>query len=166
MTTAERDSRAQELRQQGLTYREIGEEMGESKENAWKRCNREKDRATAKAWKTAHREQAREYDRRYGEDARFTCPECGYKYGFKSGKLDGSKAAKVSGEQCPGCAEKRRGSIVEWWGEGLTLAEIADRLDWTINHVGTEIARMRQRGYDLPYRRPDKQPRLPEQVAA
>jgi len=38
------------------------------------------------------------------------------------------------------------------WATGLTMREIAAALDWSINHLGTEIAHLRHKGYALPYR--------------
>ena len=43
--------------------------------------------------------------------------------------------------------------IVAWWAEGLTQAEIGERLGWSTKHVGTKVYRLRAKGYDLPYRR-------------
>jgi hypothetical protein len=140
--------------------------MGESKHQAWKRCNREKVRATSNRWKKANREANRERDRRYSEENRATCPECGHIYGRGSGRSDGSPKAGVLFSCCPGCTEKRRRQVVEWWAEGVSLREIGKRLGWTRGHVAVEIDRMRELGYALPYRYKPTRPRHPEQVAA
>lgn len=49
-------------------------------------------------------------------------------------------------------AKARREKIAELWREGLTLKQIAAELSSTANAIGTDIARMRAAGYDLPYR--------------
>lgn len=170
MTTAELDARARGLRAKGLTYREVGEAMGESKHQAWKRCNREKVNAGCRRYKATHRERMREYDREYSERNRHTCPDCGHVFGKKSSTESGRPAVGVTGRCCPGCARARRERIVAWWAEGLSMREIRQRLGWTQSHLAVEMFRMREVGYDLPYRRnvfpTHGKPRFPGQVAA
>ena len=65
--------------------------------------------------------------------------------------------------------DSRARKIEAWWAEGLTQAQIAGRLGWTRNHVQVEMVRLREKGYELPYRRavhPGGAPKHPEQVAA
>lgn len=55
--------------------------------------------------------------------------------------------------------------IEEWWNEGLSLREIGERLGWTEKHLTVEIHRLREAGYNLPYRHRGYD-RFPEQVPA
>lgn len=147
------DAQAQALRAEGLTYKQIGERMGgESARKAWMRCNREREQAKVRKWKSAHREQLREYDRRYTDENRYVCPECGHVYGIGSAVQGGRKRKHVHADSCPGCIAKRRERVIAWWAEGLSLREMADRLGWTVNHLGVELNRMRGAGFELPYR--------------
>lgn len=87
----------------------------------------------------------RAYSRR--ADRRGTCQRCGEMMGVDN-SLDGTCSACVLE-----IAEARRERIVALWGEGLSLKEIAAALETTANSIGTEMASMRRRGYDLPKRR-------------
>lgn len=49
-------------------------------------------------------------------------------------------------------ARERRERVVVLWRDGLTMLEICEVIGWTRNSLGGEISRMRQAGYDLPYR--------------
>lgn len=81
---------------------------------------------------------------------RGTCEDCG------------ARTTRRSYHQCDGCrrAEAARGQlerrlvIAAMWGDGLTLPQIAETLETTVNTVGTQIAVMRTEGWELPYRRP------------
>lgn len=156
---------AGELRAEGLKYREIAALLGESTSTVHRRCNRERDRALQKIQRKKHAAQRREYDLRYRHEHRAVCPKCGYVYAPGSGTKRGA-AKHVDFTNCSGCAEQRRQNIVRWWAEGLTMAEISNRLGWRGPHLNVEMVRMRRDGYDLPYRRPNAQPVFPEQVAA
>lgn len=46
----------------------------------------------------------------------------------------------------------RRERIVEFWAEGLSRQQIADRLGTSDNAIGKTMAEMRREGWDLPYR--------------
>lgn len=149
------DAEAQELRAQGLTYREIGERMGESTENAWKRCNRKRTREHTRRYKAANREQLREYNKRYYAEQTANCPRCGREYNIgRPGRLNSAKKGeRVTFDNCPGCRRERAEQIVEWWAAGLTQKAICERLGWTRGHLAAEMDRLRGEGYDLPYRR-------------
>jgi hypothetical protein len=56
--------------------------------------------------------------------------------------------------------------IEEWWNEGLSMPEICDRLGWSVGHFAMEMNRLREAGYNLPYRYRLSDPRHPEQVSA
>lgn len=151
MSVAELDAQAQALRAEGLLYREIAVRMGETTKQAWRRCNREYERAAVRAYKVNTREERRAYDRAYADRHRATCPHCGHVYKSGSGTKRGLRA-RVNFAQCPGCREHRREWIVGMWDQGATMAEIAEPLGWTEKHVGVEMNRMRKLGYPLPYR--------------
>lgn len=99
--------------------------------------------------------------KRAGDDrGRAVCTRCGSScgartawsnaaeaYGRRSG-LCGSCRAVVEAERV---AERAR-QIEAWWSDGLTLREIAERLGWSIGHLKVELFRLREDGYDLPYR--------------
>lgn len=135
------------------TYRALGERFGVTQGSVeyWLRC---------REWKLRNRDRMREYERgrrdykrAWGrENDRSPCPECGKPMGVGS--------ARKGVDRCWDCylaAERRRVDerarlIVAWWHDGLSLKEIARRLDWSVNHLGEELDRLRGRGYDLPYR--------------
>lgn len=45
-----------------------------------------------------------------------------------------------------------RAIVVLLWHDGATIKEIAARIGWTANSVGTAMNRWREEGLDLPYR--------------
>lgn len=98
------------------------------------------------------REYKTAWDRGARMDGRYAlpCPKCGRRMGSKSAHRPHTP------QQCRACweggARGRYDQIVEWWAEGLSLREIASRLGWTTNTLGTTMARMRAEGYDLPHR--------------
>lgn len=162
---AKLDAQAQALRAQGLKYREIGARMGETKDQAWKRCNRESANAHTRAYKERTRGERRAYDRRYGDEHRAECPHCGHVYGSGSGTKGGA-AKRIDFTRCPGCRNERRDWIVCMWDGGAAAAEMAEALGWSKGHLTVEMVAMRADGYDLPYRRAPRSPVFPEQVAA
>jgi hypothetical protein len=56
--------------------------------------------------------------------------------------------------------EQRRGAVVfreeveALWAEHLTIREMARRLEWKTESLGTFICKLRKEGVNLPYRRP------------
>ena len=162
----ELDAQAQALRAEGLTYREVGERMGETTKKAWTRCNRERERANVRGYKARHRDALKEYNQRYHDEHRATCPRCGHTYAPGSGTKAGP-AAKVDFSNCSGCAREKREQIEKLWLDGCSMKDIARELGVSRGHVGVEMARMREAGgYDLPYRHVSAEPRHPEQVPA
>ena len=54
----------------------------------------------------------------------------------------------------PGSRRIDYDELVRLWGEGMPAADIAERLGTTAGTVGQIVNRLRNRGADLPYRRP------------
>lgn len=52
-----------------------------------------------------------------------------------------------------GAKQRRNQAISALWLEGLTLTEIAARLGSTKNSIGVTVTRLREQGWNLPYRR-------------
>ena len=161
MTREQKIELAKELREQGRTYREIAEELGER----WS--------TTIHRWlhpeKLAEENRRRRAAKRQWENAqRALCPGCGEPMGAGS-----AMPSRQDRELCRKCCfqakeEAREGRdqlIALLWNRGLTLAEIADRLDSTTNSIGVAVNRLRDEGYELPYRRANKRPKHPELVA-
>lgn len=169
MTREQKVAEAKRLRSEGLIYREIGERLGVSLTVVYRWLNpisAEKRRISDRAYRERNRAKRRAYDRQYKRTHKAECPQCG-------GKMDRSTARR--GGLCLPCHEDRVDSrarqIERWWGEGLKLKEIAAKLGWSEGHLSVEMHKLREKGYDLPYRRavhntPDRKPRYPEQVAA
>ncbi|HKN43832.1 MAG TPA: hypothetical protein VJW23_07895 [Propionibacteriaceae bacterium] len=120
----------------------------------------ERDRQVCREYKDRNREAIRAQNRAYKWEQRVSCPQCGNKMLPESTLCEGCRDDEV---------DHRARQIETWWAEGLTQREIADRLGWTVAHVGVEINILREKGYDLPYRRstfPKGKPRFPELVVA
>lgn len=146
LKTPERVSLAQDLREDGLLLREIGDVLGVSLKaihewllDAEDPAFRIRRNATKRAWDAEH-------DRR-------PCA-CG------ALRPPGVHRRSPNGH-CATCAREilsvgramRCERIYEAWHEGLSLAAIAKRLDSTVNSIGVTIVHMRQEGWDMPYRR-------------
>lgn len=158
MPTVERlDAEAQRLRAKGLTYREVGERMGETTTQAWKRCNRDRENAHSRSYRLRNRTRLRAYNRAYNEAHRRPCEQCGQPVPREN--KTGICAACISDE----CDRKRR-KLVRLWAEGQTFPEIQAEMGWSRIHLSAEMSRAREAGYDLPYRRPPRNPAFPEQV--
>lgn len=149
LTTAERDARAVELRERGLSYKEIARALGlPSPSAAWKLVNREKDRATSRAWKARNREKVQAYEDEYSESTRGACRECGRRMGRRN-RDDGV---------CKSCrgnhAAEHLLRIGALWRSGLSLKEIAAEVGTSVSTVVTYINRLRDEGRvdEVPYR--------------
>jgi transposase len=152
--SAAKMTRARALRAKGLTYAEIGTKLGVSTNTAYRWLNpgkAERDRQRARAWKARNREHLHSYDAAYAAANARTCGTCG-----------GPMHYKTIGTACATCTQARRHeralAIERMWRDGLTVYEIADRVGWTKDRLGIEMANLRADGYDLPHRR------TPEQV--
>lgn len=90
-------------------------------------------------------ERKRQWDR---ENYRGECEECGV------------PTATRHVTRCLLHTDQRRGHeervivICDMWADGCTLSEIAETLDTTTNTIGTELAKLRAKGYPLAHRRP------------
>jgi hypothetical protein len=157
--------KAQKLRDDGLTYREIAERMGCSIPVARRLVNPEslqRKYAYDKAWKDRNREHVRAVDRAYRRTVRATCTSCEGQMGI------GSKADGICLECRKDTYHLRCLRIERLWAEGKTFPELMAEFGWNEGRLSVEIHRMRDYGYDLPYRyqHHTSAPRFPEQVAA
>jgi DNA-binding CsgD family transcriptional regulator len=161
--------KAQLLRVKGLTYQEIGDRLGVHFSTVYKWLNPSKTREYNK--KDEARPGRKAEKKQWYDLNRAACPECGSDMGCGS-TIPSRRPARCSTCHFFSLAERkeaRDNKIEQWWAEGLTLVEIAARLDSTVNSIGTSINRLRAAGRPLPYRRavyPAGKPRFPEQVAA
>lgn len=119
-----------------------------AKATRWREENpervRELGRIQSRRFAERHPERKRQLTREsYHRLSGPTCPGCGYVYSY---------GHKVSYRACPGCRELRREWIVVAWDRGLSLREIAEAFGWSVNRLGGEMIRMRDQGYDLPFR--------------
>lgn len=94
------------------------------------------------------------YKRAHRNNARRQCPECGQPMGAGTGYQGNGVelcrdcwTAKNSRQRHERCAR-----IQAMWLAGKTLREIAEALDSTPGSIGVTIVRMRQKGWDVPYR--------------
>lgn len=141
---------AQKLRAEGMSYGEIARRLGVSKSVVLKRLNPE----LAREWRRrdAARPERIVAKRAWSDANRQRCTDCGGPTGSARGRV----------KRCRGCEIARRNrltaerghQIERWWAEGLTLAQIGERLGWTTVHVAVEINTLRKKGFDLPNRRP------------
>jgi len=122
-------------------------------------------------WIAAHPERYRElnlarngYKREWDHANRASCPQCGQSMGMGSGSA--SKRSLL----CRDCfdanerdrIDERGHQIEAWWAEGLSQNQIAEALGWTRGHVQVELVHLRERGFNLPYRRQPSRPKHPE----
>ena len=142
---------AKRLREEGLSYREIGELFGVTPSAAAKACNRERYRELNRQWNAQPERKAAK--RRWAQENPGTCEVCGV------------RTQRKSHSRCfeHHIVREQRRVRAEWivarWAEGWTGRQIAEALGWSPDHLGVEIDRLRKEGYDLPYRR------SPEQLA-
>lgn len=117
------------------------------------------------AWKRLNRERAKEFNRRdwkrpgRTEQKAKSAATAGAAACVDCGTLRAS--AKWQGHsRCDACeraavqaaANVRRVEIERLWNEGLSIAEIAARLDSTPGSVGATVVRMRDAGWNVPLR--------------
>lgn len=159
MTREQKIKNARELRAQGLTYAETADYLGGSISTVYRWLNPERT-APYRNGRAIDPERARAYDREYRRNLRINCPQC-------AGPM------KPESTLCQPCHEdevdRRARQIERWWAEGLTMAGICERLGWTMGHLAVEFHRLREKGYDLPYRYVEGKRaghKFPDQVAA
>lgn len=134
-----------------VSYAEIARRFGISKTRTWNAINPERVRIHNRA----RRAYKREWDRakRRSEAGRGHCEECG--------GLMGIDAKRKGFRVCMGCkrrtARLRRERIVNQWNRGVPVREIAAELGSTEKSIAVEIVRLRNLGYDLPYRHQPRQ---------
>lgn len=138
--------KARELREQGATYREIGEKFSVSTSAIYRWLNPERT-ASYRSGRACNPERARKLDREYNRRHRGECPQCGGEMARKTARVGGKCRACHEDE-----ADRRARQIQQWWAEGLGQRQIAKRLGWSINHLSVEKHRLREAGYNLPYR--------------
>lgn len=154
--------RARKLREEGWTLRAIADRYGVTPSAVWRWCEpgfAERRKAYDAKYRAEHRESRNAQQRAYRHRTRPACPECGQPMWHKTTLCEGCRTDQV---------EARRRQIETWWAGGLSLREVADELGWTLPRLSVEVHRMREYGYDLPYRNQHRSnaPRFPEQVAA
>lgn len=153
MTRDERKAKARELIANGATYASAGQEVGVAPNTAWYWLHPEAvqaDNAARHKYKLA-------WSR---ENNRAQCP-CGSLAGI------GSRLSWQHQGLCQACRRDVRTvgrawrcqEIYEMWHEGFTLLGIALELDSTVGSINVEIVRMRQEGWDMPYRRQPRKAR-------
>lgn len=158
MTRDEKVAEAVRLHDQGLNDREIGERLGVTGAAVWKWRHpervREMHRRDAARPERHQRKLAWTRQARQDPTKMKPCPLCGEATGSFLWSSDAPEAC----ETCRRTAiEERWRQIEAWWADGLTMRQIAEELDWTMNHVRAEFGRMRNAGRDLPNRRTPEQ---------
>jgi len=156
--------RARKLREEDpkrWTYEALGRRFGVSTPTAYRWLNPEYERrqqAASLAYKNRNREEVRAKNREYKRATRPDCPQCGSPMSHKSTLCEECRADEI---------DRRARQIEGLWAEGLPLKEIADRLGWTLDRLAYEMHRLREKGYELPYRYDlNGNAKFPEQVAA
>jgi hypothetical protein len=149
-------TRARQLRDQGWTLRQIGEELGASGERIRQIVGPAPPAASACTVCSRDLPADRDLRTRYCSDAcrnrahhaslKHPCPKCG---------------APTRGKQCIPCLRgeqevernRRFDQLAALWAEGLTMEQIAEQLGTTKNALGGLMVRARAAGWDLPLRR-------------
>lgn len=149
--TPERVQRARELRHRGLLEREIGEQLGVSRKtiNAWLN---DPEGDAAKRRKRGYAQRCVDCNEpTSGSEGRKEVPRC-FDCGMAASYASGDRADTRRHAE-------REATIRAMWAENATLADIATALDTSTSSIGVDIARMRKRGVDVPYRQPRSRPR-------
>lgn len=147
MTREQKIATARKLRAKGATYKAIGEQVGVSASTVVRWLNpgaAERSRTASLAWKRRNRKRHNAHCRRWYYDSKVPCPRCGQPM---------TQGARL----CRACrsddADRKARQVEQWWAEGLTISEIAERLGTTVSTVRVSMNHWRRLGYDLPYRR-------------
>jgi DNA-binding CsgD family transcriptional regulator len=148
MTRDEKIAEAQRLRARGLTYREIGAQLGVTKgclakwlhpdrARAWNQHDNDRRSVAKRAWENAH--------------DRGQCP-CGAVMGVGARR----HGYKVCRDCCAEMAHVERAwrmqPVYEMWHAGLSLREIAAQLGMAPGTVSFHVSTMRSEGWDMPHR--------------
>jgi hypothetical protein len=83
---------------------------------------------------------------------RANCVDCGVSLGIRSGWNNAKRCRDCEGTRRLDAVDERAKQIVAWWREGRKGREIADEFGWPVNRFSVEMVRLRELGYDLPYR--------------
>lgn len=186
MTREQKIAKARELRAQNVTYSEIGERLGVSSATAWRWLTERTARAIISCrvcgedFTQTHGKQkycsgdcrheaGRLRRRRCAQTiGRAACQDCGTALGEGSAWKGRKRCVTCFEARDAERVDARARKIVAWWAAGRTLAQIRDSLDWSPERLSVEFHRLRELGYDLPYRYKHhaNPPRFPEQVAA
>jgi transposase len=141
-TRAEKVAEAQRLRQQGLKMREIAERIGVTPSCIWKWLNPERTRE----FHASPKERARR--RRWEEDSRELCPECGSEMAI------GSRLPSRRSERCASCrsdaARARTVRFIRLREDGLNNREIAEREGVSTAAVAQSLCRADRYGLRVP----------------
>jgi transposase len=141
-------TQANDLRDQGVPVSVIAERLGVAVPTIYRWTDRdyaERTRETSRRWKAQNPERRRALDqaahlRRFP----FTCPTCG-----------GGSATEGDCGHCEARAgrDTRYRFIAERWAAGDSMRQIAALLNSTPKAIGADLHRMREDGWELPYRR-------------
>lgn len=135
------------LRATGMTWRQVAEAIGLSYSTAYRLAHpeyEERQRAKSREWKARNKEHRRRYDARWHTGV---CVECG-------GPCH--KATTSARVVCRSCRHDRHVAGVKelerLWADGLSIADIAERLGCARGSITKRIHDARVAGADLPYR--------------
>ena len=98
---------------------------------------------------------------------RATCLDCDTELGLGSAWRNRVRCQACEATRKRAGRDARWHQIEKWWAEGLTFPEICARLGWAKGTLGSQLHRMREAGFDVPYRyKPGKRnsTRFPDQV--
>lgn len=146
MTREEKIAKAKRLRDEGLTYAEIAEQLGVTASCVQKWLNPER----TKEWLRHDnaRPERKRVKRQWEKENRAECPQCGGLMG------QGTAGRSKRPELCRECrgeeARHKRLRYIELRGQGLTNLEIEAKLGLPFNTVGKALTEARQEGLDVP----------------
>lgn len=143
---------ARVLLERGISYKEIGELLGKTRQTIYNRVNIEKRRVYHRRTNAKRRQYKREWENAKKADPanRGRCTECGGLMGIGcpyDGICKDCQPKGMSDEL------KAKGHRVETlWNEGLAMQEIADQVGLTKGSLGGFMDLWRAEGFKLPYR--------------
>lgn len=146
---AEQEEHARSLRESGLSYVRIADELGCSRTTAYRLVNpayHELDIRYKQERPEHYRGLRVAYHKRLMEESPNRCVECGA--GMNPRGKRGGRCIACRTEQ----SKQRRETIQRLWSEGRSLPEIAGVLNTTVNSVGQTMVLMRRDGWNLPLR--------------
>lgn len=136
---------ARALHDEGHSYHEIARRLGLSGHGVvmkWLNPERAREWARKSEAKPERKEQKRAWER--SERAKGRCADCN------------GVTSRYDRHRCLPCEFERRQEnrhvVQRMWLGGRSLIEIAEALNTTVPSVGVCISKMRQQGWDMPYR--------------